>query len=206
MRPTREGRIADAILQMRNPLAGVALAASQLAREALTPAARDLACGISEAVSRIDESIEDSLRVLRRDRANAREPEDCTSVLDSIRVRMNPVLQAHSIRWVASEEKSETPVLADRDAAERGALALLRAGIALAGARGCVSLSFASSDECEGHSIVLEVDPGPKPGAQRDDVLDGPSNLALRTGGSFQLHRTGESIRAVLRLGTVRPA
>ncbi len=201
MTSTREERISDAILKMRDPLARVSLAASQLSREVLTPTARNLASGISEAASRIDEGIENALRNLRRDGADSSEPQDCRTVLDSIRDRLAPVLQAYSVRWDVDEGRAETPVLADRDATEQGALALLRAGIALAGESGRVSLSFASQDESAGQGLVLEVDPGAKPRAEIDEVLCGPRCLALRLGGSFQSERSGDTVRAVLRLG-----
>ena len=127
-------------------------------------------------------------------------------LLDSIHERVSPVLRAHAVRWTRIPTPAEAAVVADRDRTEQAAFALMRTGIELAGAGGQLSLSFARPDEKEGEGLTLEVNPGPKPGPPNEDVLAAPRELAMRLGGSFQVHRAGVAIRATLRLGPVQTA
>lgn len=199
--------MAELLLRMRTPLSRIELAASRLARDATTPTRLDLAHGISDAVSELDEAIAGGLRGLVSDGAGAAEVEDCRAVLEDLRERLTPLLLARSIEWEAEPAGAAEPVPGDPDATRRAALALLRTGSALAGPGGAVALSFAREHEGRRRGIALEVKRGSDEtregtaAAARNDLGDGVRALqdfVLAHGGAFETSAQGLPYRAVL--------
>ena len=141
MTPVPQEEIFDSILRIRTPLARIELAASRLARDAATPAARDFAIGISQAVREIDDEIGDALGTLRPEPGATVDVGDCGPILTALRARMIPILQAYEIDW-RPVESGDQQIGGDRLAFERAAVVMLRAGIALAGRAGTIHLSM----------------------------------------------------------------
>ncbi len=112
-------------VEMRSPLAQIELAASQLAREALTPIARAHADQIFDAVAQIDELLDRSLRVLLPQAPCGTQSCSLTPVLGDLRARFEPVLAACGVRWV-SESGSSGPVHGDPNVFRSHVCSLLR--------------------------------------------------------------------------------
>jgi hypothetical protein len=121
------------------------LAASRLERENATPAARELAAGIGEAVSDLDSMITQLLTVLvpptrlevARERLNA--------VIPALHKRLGPVLAARGVRW--DLPKTESQIFGDADAVRAAALVVLRAGADFAGRGGWLRLEIQKDEE-----------------------------------------------------------
>jgi signal transduction histidine kinase len=143
---------ADFALELKSPLARVELAVSQLAREANTPAARELAETISVAVRQADRDI-DRIIALLVPRTFPSRKNDLGSTLARLCERIAPILEARGTALLASEE-TVAPVEGDSVLLEHAAVAMLRGGCALVGAGGGVSLRLARADARVG--VVLE--------------------------------------------------
>ena len=141
MTPIPNEQITDSILRMRTSLARIELAASRLARDAMTPVTRDFVAGISEAVREIDDEISDSLRTLRAEPNVDPVIGDCSGILSALHERIAPILETYEIRWPRLESDGDD-VLGDLVQVELVALHMLRAGIALAGRAGTIDLSL----------------------------------------------------------------
>ena len=202
-----DGRFAHAFLRMRTPLARAELAASRLARDAATPAARGLAAGISEAVREVDQEIVRSLQSLRPVDAAEDSFGDCADVLPALRTRMAPVLCAHDIAWTqaakATREANELPVLGDRVGLARAAVVMLRAGIDFVGPGGCFVLETCRNAEVDALGLRLEAT---RPtGTRRDpaggDPLSPALSFALHSGGCLEVQHRSHHATATLWLG-----
>ena len=148
MTPDPNEGLTDSILRMRTCLSRVELAATRLAREAATPAARGLAVGISKAVYEIDDEIGDALRALRSESQEA-DIGDCRPILAAFRRRMSPILRAHDVAW-CDDAVAVDLCIADRAAFEFSALVMLRTGIELVGADRTIDLSLVhGADTCD---------------------------------------------------------
>jgi hypothetical protein len=110
---------------MRSPLAQIELAASQLAREALTPIARAHADQIFDAVAQIDELVDRSLRLLLPQAPRAGRTCALTPVLGELRARFEPALAACGVQWV-SDGGAADEVRGDPDAFRAHVCSLLR--------------------------------------------------------------------------------
>lgn len=149
----RDARIAASVVGLRSPLARIELAAGQLARDAATPSARDLAGRVSAAVSEIDSHIGRVLGFLAA--GPSRPCADCRSDLETVWARLAPVLRARGL--AARLELPETPVPGDAESVRRAAVALVRD--ALADARAGDSLTVALRDEGPRYGVALEAAP-----------------------------------------------
>ncbi len=112
-------------VEMRSPLARIELAASLLAREALTPTGRAHAEQIFDAVVQIDELVERSLRVLVPRVPRAEEAKSLVPVLRDLRARFEPALSACDVRWVA-DAGGEAEVFGDAELFRAQTCELLR--------------------------------------------------------------------------------
>lgn len=190
MTQPRDKRLADLVVGMRTPLSRVELAATQLARTVMTPAAKELAAGISEAVSHLDERISDVLNALEPAGA---EDFDCSTVLAALRQRMEPVLSARSVEWVETSCESEEPVYGDRGIVARSALALLVAGMELAGPRGRLTLDMVS-EGAERYGVLLRARSrdatathSALEGGEADRLLSHARRVAREGGGALEI-------------------
>ncbi|MFQ5417008.1 MAG: hypothetical protein ACE5FL_08190 [Myxococcota bacterium] len=141
------------VLELRSPLARVELAVSQLAREANTPVARELVATISAAVAQADRDIDRIIALLVPLSPAPRRCDDLRPVLARLRQRIAPVLEARGTICETRDLDGE-PLRGDPVLVERAALALIRAGAALVGAGGRVSLGLAREGSRFG--VVLE--------------------------------------------------
>ncbi len=155
-------------LDMRNPLARIELAASQLERAALTPAAREQVDSIADAVCELDRLIARSLAVLLpRDPAPTG---DVRAELADLRARLRSSLGTRGVVWLEPGESSRT-VGGDPFLARQAALLLVRlaSGLAVDGGR----FALDASVEGEGFGLVLrvlsEADPEPAQLEPADD-------------------------------------
>ena len=191
-----DGHFAKTFLRMRTPLARVELAASRLARFAESPAARDLAAGITEAVQVLDDEIDRSLRVLGMTTAREVDRGDCRAILPALRRRMQPVLRAHGIEWIDGWE-SAVPVSGDRLGVGRAALGMLRAAMVAArgGAHLRVELTQRAGDSVLGVRVRLD-----RLASSRDAAFADARELASAMGGSLEVQPDGSGVSAVLWL------
>lgn len=97
--PTRT-RAAALGVEMRGPLARIALANGLLAREALSPAARFQTEQIFDAIEELDALIERNLRIQLPELDSHGNERSCASVLRDVRARFGPALAACDIQWV----------------------------------------------------------------------------------------------------------
>ena len=114
---------------MRNALARAELAAGELSRHAATPRIRQLALSVSQAVADADHLV----AVLARRPAGAHEEAQRVplgSILELLRSRLAPSLEARGILWMPLADQSEEAA-ADPVLAHRAGVALLRATAAL---------------------------------------------------------------------------
>jgi len=183
---------------MRTSLARVELAASRLARDAATPAARDLATGISEAVLDIDDEIGEALRTLRSEPDTGNDFEDCSPILAALRERITPILRAHGISWLRLGGEDEV-VIADRVAVELAALVMLRTGIAQAGHGGAIQLSLVRDARVPCIGLCLTTHPGDGHIADADALVRART-LAQRHGSSLVVRHSEGSLTATLWL------
>jgi len=200
--PSQETHLASLIVAMRTPLARVELAATQLARSTMTPAAQSLATGISEAVSHLDERIADALRALAAP-AGGGEAADCRGVLETLRKRMEPVLRARSVTWTDDPVSSEQPLLGDRTSCANDALTLLVAGMDFAGPGGRISLAIERGADggCgvslratrAGETDAVDGDP-------TDEIVTRVRNLTSPTGGTLECNEAEEGLCMTLWL------
>lgn len=200
---SRETYVAAAAVNLRTPLARVGLAASQLERSAATPAHRELAGNISEAVLELDRGIEQLLQLVVPPRAGVEAEEDVSEVLASVRERFAPVLAARGLRWRAPGSPPEVlPGTPDR--ARRVAVAMLRAATELTREGGSFALDVARDDEGIRFELVCDAE------EQASDAMSGrwstlrrvhdASTLVVAEGGHFAISPSDDALRATARL------
>jgi hypothetical protein len=199
MSEPRDAFAAAFAVEMRAPLARVELGASQLARDATTPAARELAVGICTAVAEIDRLISRVLAVLLPHPRPPAPAADLRPVLEDLRERLSPVLSARGVSWEPGPAAG-SEVSGDAESLRAVAMALLRVGAELAGSGGCLSLDLRADDgryglQLEGRSAGAGTAGGDLGEALRE--LCGP---VLSQGGSVDLPDEGGEIRATVWL------
>ncbi len=188
MTGAREAFGAALVLDMRTPLARAELAASRLLREAATPAARELAAGIGEAVAELDDLIGRALAVLLVRGAPAGSA-DLAGVLAELRQRLGPVLAARGVTWAGAPLES-APVAGPPARVRACCVALLRAAAALAGPGGAFELEPLREAGRPGLRL-RDAGPAQADGALRARQLRGLRGQVLAQGGGVEL-RDGE--------------
>lgn len=192
--PPRDERAAALALELRAPLSRVELAASQLLREALTPAGRRTAERIGEAVREVDRGIARLLAWIEPE-ADAAAGADWSQVLGELRRRLAGVLALRGITW------EEGPLAAapgtDPGRARLLATALLRAAAARAGAGGRFRVELRAEEggavlsvRCRGGATA-----GPPPPA-----VEEARGLALSQGAVLETRKTADGAVLALRL------
>ena len=178
----RDAHLASVVLGMRTPLARIRLGASQLGREAETPAARSLALAIGEAVAELDAQIDLSVSLLL---PPSRETSagDATSALEALRVRLTPVLEARGLSWEAPPEMGA--VRGDPDEVRRAGALLLRAGLTAASPGSRLTLAAREDDGRAGVRLSFE------PEAQDAQPATPETESALEAARLFALSRRG---------------
>lgn len=184
MRGAREAFGAALVLEMRAPLARAELAASQLARDAATPGAHELAAGIGEAVAELDELIGRALAVLLA-RGAPQGAADLAGVVAELRERLGPVLLARGITW-AGGPLAKAMVAGPPERVRACCLALLRAAAALAGPGGSFELAPLREAGRAGLRL-LGANPAQAGGAERARRLHGLRGQVLAQGAGVEL-------------------
>lgn len=198
----RNAQITSAVIEMRTPLARVELAASQLARDGTTPAARTLARGISEAVVELDRLIARSLCALVADVASRKLAADCRGVLTEVASRVSPVLRARRIR-LQVESPASSPAPGDLEEVRHAALVLVRAGTSLAPPGGALILWV---EERRGRcGVGLRVTAGGTgellPQQGRGEAFDRLRDFAMVRGADLEIEASAACCRAMVWLG-----
>jgi len=136
------GLAARLVSELRSPLSRVELGVSQLRRELETPTTRELAAGISEAVSQADREIDRILAILSP-LSPPRRSADLLPVLERLRHRVAPALDARGTR-LEIDETGVASLRADPLLVEQAVLGLVRVGSSLVGTGGRLTLSLAA--------------------------------------------------------------
>lgn len=137
----REERLEGSLLSLRDPLARVALAASQIARAPGDPIAGILAEGIRDAVGDLDRRIQESLHLVRGPLSREEGIGDCSEALRALVAQLAPVFAARGRRLEALDLPREG-LRIDAGVARRGALLLLRCAGAWTGPGGWLRLEL----------------------------------------------------------------
>lgn len=153
MKQSRAPIAAALLAELRTPLARVALATSQIARESASPATHALVGSIAEAVSAIDAGIERVLPLLVEVEAHSEPLAPLEGVIEPLLRRLGPALRAREVS-LAVDAPSFVGVQCDAHRTRRGAAALLQAGSAWLGRGGALALCVAR----EGEALGLRLD------------------------------------------------
>jgi len=145
------GLAARLVSELRSPLSRVELGVSQLRRELETPTTRELAAGISEAVSQADREIDRILAILAP-LSPPRRSANLLPVLERLRNRVAPALEARGTR-LEIDETGAASLRADPLLVEQAVLGLVRVASSLVGTGGRLSLTLAA----DGPRLVVVV-------------------------------------------------
>lgn len=179
MTDARRPLAAAQLLDLRTPLSRVALAASRLGREAVTPAQHELAAILAEAVRDLDGRIEGILALLVDVGPRAGPREELRAVRDAMRSRLGAALAARGIEWL--DPPGDEPAVRGPAGLVRSLLVeLLRLGSTWAGPGGSLRLAVAGREG--GGGLVLSCRPGAcGPGGDPDAAF---GLLATRVAGA----------------------
>ncbi len=131
--------VAARLLGLRTPLSRIALAASQLARDAQRPAALVQLTGIDQAVRDLDARIEALTQALVDLRPELPACQDVEATLAELHRRLAPGLEARGIDFRLCDGPA-AGARAEPHTLRRGAVALLRAGASCTGPGGRLAL------------------------------------------------------------------
>lgn len=176
---------ARTLAQMRSGLTRIELAASQLAREAATPAARRLAAGICDAVDELDRAVSETLALLRRADPRSAAREDLRPAFRALAARLGPSLAARGVR-VEPQDRGGAPLLGDPRLLRQAAATLLRAGATCCGPERRLRIELVERAGAYGLRLALpgvESLPGGDTGS--DQGFEAARSFALRCGGAF---------------------
>ncbi len=189
-------------LQMRDPLAGAELAATQLAREATTPRQRELAEHVSLAVGELDSIISRLLGVLLPTPGDPSEPESLVPVVEDVCRRFAPVLAARGIDWDSASD-AVVDVRGDSEQARRLTVGMLRVGASLAGFGGRLSVELRQEEGALGYALSCQRGEMIAGGEVYDDsraeeAIEEARALALCHGGSLAVQHEAAGSLATL--------
>lgn len=152
MSHARSTEAAARVLDLRTPLARIALTAERFCREAARPVDQALARGIRDAVDDVDARIDRILRLLvESDPSGPRVPLD--SLLAGLDARLAPALAARDIRLDIGSD--DAPSAVDPHALRRLAVALLQGAAEWLGRGGIASLDALDLPEARGLRVRL---------------------------------------------------
>ncbi len=186
MTEVRDALAAALTADMRTPLARVELAATQLARDATTPADRELAAGISDAVAEIDQMIHRALEILLPREPDPTSRVDVVPILERVCARVAPALEARGISWSLGAVPTGG-VVGDPRLIEQAALALLRGGVAIAGSGGSLRMRLDKDADRYGVAVETVCAPGVPSEEEWRRAFDGARDFALGHAGMMAL-------------------
>lgn len=203
MSEAAQGPAAERLLaEARNALARIELAATQLARDACTPAARTLSRGISDAVEDLDAVLTRALVPLRAGAPQAQPGSDASNLLPELVGRLARTLAARGIELEA--EAADGVVQADLHLLRRATLALVRAAARVAGTRGRIVVGLRRGDgPRSGIRLHLRLLEGAAPAWE--EWLQEPRVFAQLHGGSLECDARGAECEATLWLPSGSP-
>ncbi len=180
--------------QMKTPLSRVELAASQLMRDALTPANRRLASRVSDAAEDLDALIGRLLALLAPGAKERVVEGDLREVIDSLHRRLSPVLAARGIEWAEPASDQGRALVGDQRRSRRAALMLLRSAAKLVGSGGRLAIEgVIEGSEC---AVRLIAHAGDRGLATTASIAVGElRTAALRDGGRLEERYQGEEVQ-----------
>ncbi len=179
----REERLEGSLLSLRDPLARVALAASQIARAPGDPIAGILAEGIRDAVGDLDRRIQESLHLVRGPLSRDEGVGDCGEALRALVAQLAPVFAARGRRLEALDLPREG-LRMDAGVARRAALLLLRCAGAWTGPGGWLRLEMRSRGAQSG--MRVEAGRSQESGVTARDAFSEVARFALAQGAELE--------------------